>query len=353
MIHSLDTISIKGLSPAIKLGESNAHLYRKQVAYVGQFGQYDHSTGKLVSEPVPITKGEIDHWSQSVKEQVADGVKIPMQKTHSPTTSVEEAYGYIVDAETGPDEKGRYSLFLVCEFGDEKKAEVATVADCSIYQPPSYTNGVGKMYARPIRHLMLTTAATIPDMGKFIALSLIPEGKTMNEFLKQLALALGIVVEDNADDASVSALITAAYSKLADSVASLTTKLTEATETITAIKAQSVAMSLPPVVVSTTQNMRKSRLESMVVGGKITPAMRDSLVATFAKPSGVIALALNEDQTAVSDEVFDGVVLALSLLPDTEITGKQLPNQGDPKDFDKKPKTIADFVKNKYTAEKS
>lgn len=352
MIHSLDTISIKGLSPAIMLGEKSSHLYRKQVAYVGQFGQYDHSTGKLVSQPVPITKAEIDHWAQSVKEQVADGVKIPMQKTHSPTTSVEEAYGYIVDAETGPDEKGRYSLFLVCEFGDEKKAEVATVADCSIYQPPSYTNGVGKMYARPIRHLMLTTAATIPDMGKFIALSLIPEGKTMNEFLKQLAIALGIVVEDNADDASVSALITAAYTKLTESVASLTTKLTEATETITAIKASSVAMSLPPVVVSTTQNMRKSRLEAMVVGGKITPAMRDSLTATFAKPSGVIALSLNEDQTAVSDEVFDGVIVALSLLPDTDLAGRKLPNQGDPKDFDNKPKTIEDYVKKTYADKK-
>ena len=133
MIHVLDNISIKGLNQAVSLGEKSSRLYKKQVAYVGQFGQYDHATGKLVSDPVKITKEEIDHWVKSVKEQASDGVTIPMQKTHKPTTSVDEAYGYVIDAVAEPDEKGRYSMFFICEFGDEKKAEVASVADCSIY----------------------------------------------------------------------------------------------------------------------------------------------------------------------------------------------------------------------------
>jgi hypothetical protein len=337
MIHVLDNISIKGLNQAISLGEKSSRLYKKQVAYVGQFGQYDHKTGKLVSEPVKITKEEIDHWVRSVKEQAADGVAIPMQKTHNPTTSVDEAYGNVIDAVAEADDKGRYSMYFICEFGDEKKAEVANVADCSIYQPPSYVNGVGKLYTRPVRHLMLTTAPTIPDMGKFVALSLIPESATMNEFLVNLAKSLGITVAADATDASLSALISSAYAAVNASVADLTakvtdltTKLTESASTVSALKAASVALSLPPVVVSTTQNIRKARLDALV-GKQITPAMRDSLVATFAKPSGVVSLSLSEDQTSVTDEVFDGVVVALSQMPDMGLLGKKLPNQGNPK----------------------
>lgn len=334
------------------MGDSNSLLYRKQVAYVGRYGQHDHSTGKLIGDPVTITKSEIDHWVASVKEQAADGVSIPMQKTHSPTTDVDQVYGYVVDAETGVDEKGRYSLYLICEFADAEKAKVASVADCSIYQPPSYANGVdsngtGKRYVRPVRHLMLTASPTIPDMSKFIALSLLPEGNgnTMNEFLKQLAISLGIVVPDDATDSSVSALITAAYAALTAKVADIAAKLTESTETVTALKAASVALSLPPVVLTTQQNIRKSRLDAMV-GKQITAAMRDSLVATFAKPAGVIALSLNEAQTEVADEVFDGVVLALSLMPSAVLLGRSMPNQGDPKDIDQEAnKTFEDYVK--------
>ena len=350
MIHVLDNISIKGLNQAISLGEKSSRLYKKQVAYVGQFGQYDHATGKLVSDPVSITKDEIDHWVKSVKEQASDGVTIPMQKTHKPTTSVDEAYGYVIDAVAEPDDKGRYSMFFICEFGDDKKAEVATVADCSIYQPPTYANGVGKLYTRPIRHLMLTTASTIPDMGKFVALSLIPESAAMNEFLKSLAMSLGITIPADATDASLSALISAAYVAINASVADLTTKLTESVATVAAMKTASVAMSLPPVVVSTTQNIRKARLDALV-GKQITPAIRDSLVATFAKPSGVVSLSLSDDQTSVTDEVFDGVVVALSLMPDMGILGKKLPNQGNPKD-EGGMKTMEDFIKEKQAADK-
>ena len=351
MIHSLDNISIKGLTQAISLGEKSSHLYKKQVAYVGQFGHYDHKTGKLVSDPVRITNEEIDHWVKSVKEQTADGVAIPMQKTHNPTTSVEESYGKVIDAVAEPDDKGRYSMFFVCEFGDEKKAELATVADCSIFQPPSYVSGVGKQYIRPVRHLMLTTAPTIPDMAKFVALSLVtPEAPTMDKFLKDLALALGITVADDATNETVSGLISAAYAKLATSVTDLTTKLTEATATVTTLKAASVAMSLPPVVVSTTQNMRKSRLDAMV-GKTITPAVRDSLVATFIKPSGVVSLSLSEDQSQVTDEVFDGVAIALSQLPDLGLLGRKMTNAGTPKE-EGVPVDMADFCKAKAEAGK-
>ena len=330
MIHSLDNISIVDLAQSVKLGEVASLLYRKQVAYVGKFGQHEHTTGKLIGEAVNITADEINHWATSVREQVADGVKIPMQKTHNPTTSPDEAYGYVIDAEVGPDDKGRYSLFFICEFGDAEKAKVAPVADCSVYQPPSYANGVGKRYVRPIRHLMLTTASTIPDMGKFVALSLIPDqGNIMNEFLKNLALALGITVADDATDETLSSLITA--------------KVTEGTGLRNAAKVQTAALSLPPVVVSTQQNIRKARLDALV-GKQISPAVRDSLVEMFNKPSGVVALSLSEDQTQVNDEVFDGVVLALSLMPDTKILGTGLPNKGTPKDPNKKA-TILDHVK--------
>jgi len=349
MIHSLDNISITQLSQAVRLGGASSLLYRKQVAYVGKYGQYDHGSGKLIGEPVSITKDEIDHWLKSVKEQVADGVSIPMQKTHNPTTDPEQTYGYVVDAETGLDDKGRYSLFLICEFGDPEKAKNANVSDCSLYQPPRYVNGVGKAYSRPLRHLMLTTAATIPDMGKFVALSLLPEGSKMNEFLKQLAISLGIVVPDDATDASVATLITVAWGALTAKVTEVSAKLTETAGMLDAVKASSVAMSLPPVVVSTQQSNRKSRLESLVADQKITPAMRDSLVGTFLKPSGVVALSLNEDQTAVSDEVFDGVILALSLLPAANLLGRQMSNQGGDPPGGAKP-NLATFVKSKFPA---
>lgn len=338
MIHTLDNITIAGLAQSIRLGEDASFLFRKQVAYEGKFGQHDHGTGKLIGDAVSITKAEIDHWAASVKEQVADGISIPMQKTHNPTTSVEDTYGYVIDAETGTDEKGRYSLFFICSFADPEKAKLAPVADCSIYQPPSYANGVGKRYVRPVRHLMLTTAATIPDMGKFVALSLIPDKgtPTMNEFLKNLAIALGITVADDATDETLSSLISAAYTALATKVTELTAKVTEVTGLLDAAKTQTAALSLPPVVVTTTQNLRKGRLDALVTKGKISPAMRDSLVESFKKPSGVVALSLSEDQTSVNDEVFDAVYTALSLIPDAAILGRNMGNVGDPKTGDEK-----------------
>lgn len=348
MIHTLDNITIADLAQSIRLGEDASFLYRKQVAYVGKFGQHDHATGKLLGDAVNITKAEIDHWALSVKEQVADGVDIPMQKTHNPASPVDETYGHVIDAETGLDEKGRYSLFFICSFGDEEKAKVAPVSGCSIYQPASYANGVGKRYVRPIRHLMLTTSSTIPDMGKFIALSLIPDKgiPTMNEFLKNLAITLGITVAEDATDESLSGLISAAYMALNKKVSELTAKVTEVTGLLDAAKTQTAALSLPPVVVTTTQNLRKGKLDALVGSGKISPAMRDSLVESFKKPSGIVALSLSEDQTSVNDEVFDSVLVALSLIPDAAITGRKMQNVGDENDGDDKDAFLSYVKKN-------
>lgn len=325
MLHDLDQVFVKDIAPSKRVG---AKLWRKQAAYVGMFNQYDHSTGEPTGNPVEIKPEDIDHWAQSVKVQVKNGVAIPMQRTHEPTTDPELADGYVIDADTGNDEKGRYSLFLICEFKNEDaERDLASVADVSIYQPPSYVDGTRTMYVRPIRHLMLTTAPTIPGMSRFVALSLTPRKPTMlSEFAKRLAQMFGLTLVDGDTDETI-------FSKIGGLWATAKANVEQLTAALAAKPAEPVvAMSLPPLAVNMAHKARTSTLENLVQSGRITPAQRDELQKVWCGPNGsTVALSLNATQDDIEDPLFNNLVAALSLTPAKNIVGGSvLPNAGAP-----------------------
>jgi hypothetical protein len=313
MLHDLDTVNLikTGLDlPVSSL--SNGRTFLKEVAYVGNFGHYDQVTGKL-KRGYPITKETLDHWRDSVKEQIRDGIAIPIQGTHKDTENVEEASGLVIDATTGTDSKGRYALFFVCEFAtEEKAAELSKVADVSIYQPASYVPGSGKVYARPIRHLMLTLKPVVHGLDKFVALSITTEDTENMNALLALATSLGVTVAESATEEEISNAISAEFA---------------AVKALAKPIEQSVGSVIPAAVRSMVTKTRGLSLDKLVAEQKITPAMKVELSKSFASKDVV---ALSADGADVEDPVFDGVVVALSMLPSTNILGKTLPNVGDP-----------------------
>jgi hypothetical protein len=313
MLHDLDTLNLIKVGLDLPVSSlSNGRTFLKEVAYVGTFGHYDQVTGKLIRS-YDITKEVLDHWRDSVKEQVRDGISIPIQGTHKDTENVDEASGLVLDASTGLDSKGRYGLFFVCEFSTEDKAaDLSKVADVSIYQPASYVPGSGKVYARPIRHLMLTLKPVIHGLDKFVALSITTEEPSSMNVLKSLATSLGVTVAETATEEEISAAISAEFS---------------AVKALAKPIEQSGGSIVPAAVRSMVTKTRGLSLDKLVAEQKITPAMKTKLSESFASKDVV---ALSADGADVEDPVFDGVVLALSMLPSAAILGKQLPNNGDP-----------------------
>lgn len=328
MIHETDNISLKDVGLDAPASVSPL-LHWKEVAYVGKFGHYDHNTGAPIDE-IDITPEVMEHWHDSIKKQVADGVRIPIQDTHEDNGDVDKAYGSILDAKIAPDSKGRSGLHFLCEFGDEEKAKIRSVSDVSVYQPPSFAVA-GKVYARPVRHLMLTTKPAVTGLDKFVALSLAPviakpvpiiklSAQGHSAMLKPLLTKLGITFKDDATDEQLCAL-------LETEVVALRARATPIQQAIGAGIAKLLAKS------------RESQLSALVTGQVITPAVKDKLAAAFADNK---AVALSADGEP-NDDIFDNVLLALQAMPSGDLLGKKRSQDSD--GTSTKPTTMVDMMK--------
>ncbi len=331
LIHNLDRVALSpdvGLDAATSIG---TNCYKKQVSYPGKFGHYP-KPGEAKFEIV-ITPELQRHWLQTIKSQIADGVMIPLQTTHEDSGDPTKtgAIGKVIDAIIEPDSKGREGLFFICEVPNEEDVALLTVSCASLYQPPSFTSGTGKTYARPIRHCMVTTKPTIPGLDKWVALSL-PEEKETNMDWRAWAISQGINVPEGFTEEQIAELVATELSTLRAS-------------------ATPVAQSIPNYARKLVAGNRASKLTELVTKGIITPAVSTAIGNLF-KDGAHVALSLSEDGSVddVTDPLFDGVTAALSLLPTKSVTpgtATRVP-VGAPQDGDKKTmsaSSLADRVK--------
>ena len=70
--------------------------------------------------------------------------------------------------ELGRNERGLPALYGCVRFRDGFDPDDSQV---SIHVPPQFTDGLGRTYVRPIRHVAITDYPVIPGLGRFEALA--------------------------------------------------------------------------------------------------------------------------------------------------------------------------------------
>lgn len=293
----------------IEFEEDGKQLFRKQLIYPGQFTDSEGNT-------FDVSKQDIDHWVQINKQMRDNGIDVPVPLGH--TDNPELRRGTVLALEASEDEKGRYSLYGLFDFGEDS-SPVKRQNNVSIYVPPSYRDGKRNEYYRPVRHVALTDYPVVPDLQGFeqaIVASLVPakkKGKGMDNLIQLLNDELGLMLEPDANEATV--------------YASLRTKLKEMETEIEALKAkvngddppskEEGEGDDPPKEVSASliklvTDSRESKINSLVDKGKITGAVAKKLKDQFVTKESA-TMAFSQDGAFKEDKSFDGIIGALSL----------------------------------------
>lgn len=150
---------------AISFGRRHPLTFRKQAIYAGA-----HAYGDGEFE---VDESLIDHWVETGKKMLSEGIKIPLPKAH--TEDAEANRGWITGFEKRKDKQGRLSLYLKGKARDEETKKTLKANDISIYSPAE-AKIAGKVWRRPILHAAITSYPVIKGLENFnLALSYSPE----------------------------------------------------------------------------------------------------------------------------------------------------------------------------------
>ena len=296
-----DNLKTQGFKLSGNIGGKN--VYRKELIYTGHFVKKTPQKEQRFS----VTEDDLTHWVETGVQMLSNGIEIPLPLEH--TENPEAKRGDVVGFETGINDKGLPALYGLCTFVDADAEKLAASANCSIYVPEDFTDGKGNTYERPVRHVALTNYPVIPGLAKFetIALSLLePTGE--NEMpLKELAKAVGVEVQDGADDATIEKAIATSFGTMRKELDDLKKK------SKTDPPADPKPADKPPVKIaagflSMARDNRTLKLDALVKAGNITPATRDKLAAQYVTDDALTLSLSSEEGDA---DGFDTMVAAL------------------------------------------
>lgn len=276
----------------------------------------------------------LDNWVAEFSRMKSVGVKVPVPTSH--TTDPEANRGWVVDMFREGD-----SLIGVFDLIGEDAIAMAGRSDVSIYSPAHLDDGKGNSYKWPITHVALCTDPVIPGLDGFVPLAAsrgkqpvnVPVFTAYKETpvafkFEKLQKALGI--EETLTEANADKAIIASFSGLTDKVRTLMDEVKKAAA-IDAKKAASVdakPKDVDPELLRLSRENHTMRLDGLVSGGQITPAVRDKLSAAFIgadgaalklslasgtnKTFGLVLAALAENDPVKLGEKTAGQVLSLS-----------------------------------------
>lgn len=284
-------------NPSTRSDGSTGGRFRKEVIKKGQYVQ------KVDGLQFEITDDTLAHWVAQFAAMRKNGVKVPVPMGHD--ESAESNRGWVEDLFVDGD-----ALVMVCELFDKDVANLVKRNDVSVYSPPTWVDGKGNKYLRPIRHIALTPTPVIPELDEFrpIAASF-ERKKSMPMDLKKLGADIGIGDELTEDTAA--ALILDHCTKMKDAVATAdkTAKSAEAKAKAAEAAKGKPLPEIDSTLLSLAHDNRTMKLDALVAAGKITPAVKDKLVEAFiGDDSAALKLSL---QTKTAD-VFDDVVKSLA-----------------------------------------
>jgi len=285
--------------------------FLKDVIRVGEFVK--GTTGQAIS----VTPEALSHFATTYADYIANGNQVPVPRTHDTTGDPALNAGWVADMFVDGDRL----MAAIDLIGDDSGA-LAASANVSIYAEPTFTDGNGKSYDWPIRHVALTTDPVITNLGPFVPIAASQGSKPAQVPVYQLSHTptteqpMPIDIKAIATKLGITAEVT--DETFADAVAAHTAAQIEAAtkplaEKITAIEASHQKPAPPSkTLLKLAQDNRAMRLDALVTSAAITPAVRDSLAKTFIGNGNTDALALSLAQTeAGAPDVFEQVVECL------------------------------------------
>lgn len=283
--------------------------FRKEAIYVGTFYAPTPEGGR---QKFDVTEKDLKQWKDSIELQLSRGILVDVPIGH--TTSPEASRGKVVGAEVALNSRKESALFLDIEFADEKAAQLAKTTQVSIFSPPSWTDGLGNTYSRPVRHVALTQQPVIPNLDAFTLIASLDEGTNSMEFLTQIAEAIGLEVDPDADEAT-----------LTQSILDAITSEEEPTDEELppedeALPPEDEMMSLS--FATEVSKGRKARVGLLLSQRRITPAQAKALETKYCAPTkGALSLSHDFDSTldmlALSEPRQSGSRTAAQLTPGT------------------------------------
>lgn len=280
--------------------DNRGRVFRKCVIRSGKFWKK--------GQPFQISQDEIKHFKSTVDYQLSKGIRIDVPSEHADGQyAPDRSRGKVVGAEVAQvetDSGPELGLYTFIEFASEDHAKLSKTAECSIYVPASYEVGTsGEVIHRPLREVALTQDPVVSGLGSFeLVLSHGPPTMKM----KDLAKALEVSFEDDADDTAIAREIKKAWKAKSKAEP---TKLSQdpADPATPADPAKS-----PNVTDFNVSLLRKSRttdIKALELSHHITPAQSEKLIAQHCSQA---ALELSLSNSTVL-ESFDDTVETLKL----------------------------------------
>lgn len=283
-------------------------VYEKQVIYTGKFY---HPLGKFWFS---VNKQDLDLFEQETNRMLSDGVKVPLPVEH--TENPEANRGWILSVKQRKDTKGRDSCYVLVEFLNSEAEKNAEGSDVSIFAPRTLTQGNGKVYKQPFKHVALTNNPVVYDLEPWsvIAASMSPPKETSMD-IKKLLAALGLkdVEEGKEEEAALSAI-----TKMQKELSSLKDKKETPppkpdTKPDTKDKAPIAASML-----SMLRDNRQMKIERLVERGNVTTAVGQKLLGQFTSDEA-LSLSLSSDSDPLN---FDTIIETLSENEPVELVEK-------------------------------
>lgn len=246
--------------PASYLGGENTpdglHTYRKELIKVGSYVKAS------TNQAFKVTKEILSHWANTFHRWVSAGNKVPIPLGHGREGQPEANAGWVTNMFV--DDGVLVGIMNILD------PQLALTTDVSICVEPDVVDGKGNKYSSLITHVALCTDPVVPGLKDFETLSL-SKGVSTMEFLKKLAVMLGITSAEPTEE---------------EVTLALSTKLTPVIPPATITASQTVT-AVDPLVVKLMAENNEGKLNTLVNSGIITPAIKDIIAKEYVEPTAL------------------------------------------------------------------
>ncbi len=281
--------------------------FRKEVVKIGKYVK--DAEGKEFE----IGIDALENWVAQFQRMRKGGEMVRICSTHAGASDPDLQRGVVEDLFIDGD-----SLVMTCELIGKDGIEAAARNDVSIYSSPEFVGGNGSRYIRPITHIALCPDPVVTGLGEFVPLaaSLNANNKAKGVSMNWTKVQKAFDVKEELTDANAEEVLLS----FAKSAGETTKRLTDAQALLDKAKNLSeetkkkdkgdtkLSREVDPVTVKLLADNRKLKLDALVLGAKITPAVRDDLKAVWTDKEAIAA----ELSRSSDDDVFDRVIAAIA-----------------------------------------
>jgi hypothetical protein len=284
-----------------QLSNGDEYVYEKELIYCGEFLNGD--------KRFKITPSLLQHWVETHDKLNSNGIDVPVPVEH--TNDPEKVRGQLLALSLRTNARGVLALYGKIKFRDAEAAKLALTSDVSVYSPKEYTDGLGRTYTQPIRHVALTCYPVVPKLDRFQAIAASFNEERPMPWTK-IANRLDVNVSDMEDDAAEEAVLAGV-----DALIEERDTLQAEVDRLLAILAEhninpdgtsneedddtEVSASLVNLMVDN----RTMKIDDLVKAGKVTAALAKDLRQKHTSKQAVTMALSQKNGTAAFDSLID------------------------------------------------